>query len=97
MCKRCKSMEIESRLLVTSHWWGGSWGKWEVTTKWYWRFLYRIVTYSKLIIVMIAQLCENTNKLNCALKKRKSTVSGVRPELDSQFHHTLSIELGKVI
>ena len=56
-----------------------------------------MVTYSKLIIVMIAQLCENTNKLNCALKKRKSTVSGVRPELDSQFHHTLSIELGKVI
>jgi len=59
-----------------------------------------MVIYSKLIIVMIAQLCEHTNKLNCALKKRKKgTVSGVRPELDSQFHHmdSLSIELGKVI
>lgn len=62
-------MEIESRLVVTSHWWGGSWGKWEVTTKG--RFLYRMVTYSKLIIVMIAQLCEHTNKLNCALREKK--------------------------
>ena len=74
MCKRCKSMEIESRLVVTPHWGGGSWGKWGVTTKRYWRFLYRMVTYSKLITVMIAQLCENTNKLNCALKKKKDSL-----------------------
>ena len=27
-----QKMEIESRLVVTSHWWGGSWGKyWEVS------------------------------------------------------------------
>ena len=29
-------MEIESRLVVTSHWLGGNWGNWEVTTKGYW-------------------------------------------------------------